>query len=51
MDYLRRQGRVDRARLQSEGYGETRPLVPDAVSEEDLARNRRVEFNIIHQEE
>jgi outer membrane protein OmpA-like peptidoglycan-associated protein len=50
MDYLRRQGRVDRSRLQSEGYGETRPLVPDAVSDEDLARNRRVEFNIISQD-
>jgi outer membrane protein OmpA-like peptidoglycan-associated protein len=50
MDYLRRKG-IDRARLQSEGYGQTRPVVPDAVSEEDLARNRRVEFNIVHQEE
>jgi outer membrane protein OmpA-like peptidoglycan-associated protein len=45
MDYLRRKG-VEASRLQSEGYGQTRPVVPDAVNDEDLARNRRVEFNL-----
>ncbi|MCB9528109.1 MAG: OmpA family protein [Myxococcales bacterium] len=34
---------IDRARLTYEGYGETRPLLPND-SPENRARNRRVEF-------
>jgi outer membrane protein OmpA-like peptidoglycan-associated protein len=37
---------VDRNRLASKGYGETRPLVPND-SEDNRARNRRVEFTIV----
>lgn len=44
--YLVTEGGVSKLRLVAEGYGETRPLVPDAKTEEDLARNRRVEFHV-----
>lgn len=37
---------VDAARLESAGYGETKPLVPN-TSELNRARNRRVEFRIV----
>ncbi|MFH1469080.1 MAG: OmpA family protein [Pseudomonadota bacterium] len=37
---------VDRNRLASKGYGETRPLVPND-SDEHRALNRRVEFTIV----
>jgi outer membrane protein OmpA-like peptidoglycan-associated protein len=45
--YLVGRGKVDKTRLISEGFGPTRPLVPDAKTKEDLARNRRVEFHIV----
>jgi outer membrane protein OmpA-like peptidoglycan-associated protein len=45
MDWLIRNG-VDRNRLTSKGYGETRPLVPND-GDENRARNRRVEFTIL----
>jgi len=44
--YLIAKGGVRADRLEAKGFGETRPLVPDATSEEDLARNRRVEFHV-----
>lgn len=44
--YLVAEGGVSKLRLVAEGYGETQPLIPDATTEEDLARNRRVEFHI-----
>lgn len=34
-------------RVTSVGYGEMKPLVENAVSEEDHARNRRTEFSVI----
>ena len=34
-------------RLEAEGFGETRPIVPDANTQEDHARNRRVAFEIL----
>lgn len=37
---------IDPSRLRAEGFGPDRPLVPDAESVEDLARNRRVEFKL-----
>jgi outer membrane protein OmpA-like peptidoglycan-associated protein len=45
--YLVERGNVDQTRLISEGFGPKRPLVPDAKTKEDLARNRRVEFHIV----
>lgn len=45
--YLVRKGGIAKERLMSEGFGPTRPLVPDAKTKEDLARNRRVEFHVV----
>ena len=44
--YLVDKGAVDENRLIAEGFGETRPIVPDATTKQQLARNRRVEFHI-----
>ena len=38
---------VDASRLESVGYGETRPVVPNARRAADHARNRRVVFTIL----
>ncbi|MBN2530998.1 MAG: OmpA family protein [Deltaproteobacteria bacterium] len=45
-NYLIEKG-IEKERLQTWGYGETRPLVKDEKSEEDKERNRRVEFVIV----
>ncbi|MBW2381757.1 MAG: OmpA family protein, partial [Deltaproteobacteria bacterium] len=45
--YLVGRGKVTKGRLISEGFGPTRPLVPDAKGKEELAQNRRVEFHIV----
>ncbi len=55
MEYLVNQG-VDAERLTFKGYGPTQPLVPLAAgqkkeSDEDAAKNRRVEFAILEQDE
>jgi outer membrane protein OmpA-like peptidoglycan-associated protein len=50
VDYLVRKG-VSKDRLVSEGFGPTRPIVPDAKTRADLAKNRRVEFHIVEPEE
>ncbi|MGB5694408.1 MAG: OmpA family protein [Polyangiales bacterium] len=44
--YLVERGGVSKDRLVAEGFGETRPLVPDAKTKAQLAQNRRVEFHI-----
>ncbi|MGB8330727.1 MAG: OmpA family protein [Polyangiales bacterium] len=44
--YLVQQGGVSQDRLVAEGFGETRPLVPNAKTKAELAQNRRVEFRI-----
>lgn len=49
VDYLVING-IDKARLQSKGYGERVPLTPNA-DDESRARNRRVEMKIIDQED
>ncbi|UCH28232.1 MAG: OmpA family protein [Myxococcales bacterium] len=49
--YLVGRGKVDRSRLVAEGFGPTRPLVPDAKTKEELAQNRRVEFHVVEAEE
>ena len=38
---------VDAGRLVSKGYGEGQPIVPGATTEEEHARNRRVQFIIL----
>ena len=45
-DYLLRKGRIDPSRISAIGRGETRPLVPNDT-EENKAKNRRVEFKLI----
>ncbi len=35
------------ARINSKGYGETKPLIVDAATEEDFQKNRRTEFKVI----
>ncbi|MGF1510230.1 MAG: OmpA family protein [Myxococcota bacterium] len=45
LDYLASRG-VSRTRLESDGYGEERPLEP-GTGEEVWAKNRRVEFTIL----
>ncbi len=47
MNHLMTTGGVDAARLSSEGYGSTRPVIENATTEEEHAQNRRVEF-VIH---
>jgi len=44
--YLVEQGGVSQERLIPEGFGETRPLVPDAKTKMKLAQNRRVQFHL-----
>ena len=44
--YLVNKGGVSKDRLVAEGFGETRPLVPNAKTKAELAQNRRVEFQI-----
>jgi len=45
--YLVGRGKVSRGRLLAEGFGPTRPVVPDARTRDELAQNRRVEFHIV----
>jgi outer membrane protein OmpA-like peptidoglycan-associated protein len=33
-------------RISSKGYGETKPLIPEAATEEDFQKNRRTEFKV-----
>ncbi len=49
MTYLVNEGKVDAARLVSEGYGETQPLA-QGDTEEAYEKNRRVEFKILEQD-
>ncbi|MCB9682075.1 MAG: OmpA family protein [Alphaproteobacteria bacterium] len=42
---------VDPARLIPKGYGESRPVVPNAATERDFATNRRVQFVILRRGE
>jgi outer membrane protein OmpA-like peptidoglycan-associated protein len=46
VDFLVERGGVDRGRLEAVGYGPDRPVVPDASTPEEHARNRRVEFTL-----
>jgi outer membrane protein OmpA-like peptidoglycan-associated protein len=37
---------IAKARITAKGYGETRPVVPNAKTEEEFQRNRRTEFKV-----
>ncbi len=37
---------VDKGRITAKGYGETRPVLPNAKTEEEYQRNRRTEFKV-----
>jgi len=45
--YLATEAGISADRLESRGYGETQPLIPDAKTDEEHAKNRRVEFHIV----
>lgn len=45
VNYLIMRG-VDRSRLVARGYGESKPIIPDAFTEEEHQRNRRTEFKV-----
>jgi OOP family OmpA-OmpF porin len=48
LDHLVKRGKVDAARLESEGYGPDRPIA-DNETEAGREANRRVEFTIVEQ--
>jgi outer membrane protein OmpA-like peptidoglycan-associated protein len=45
MDYLVSKG-IDKKRLTSAGYGDTKPVVADAQTEEEHQKNRRTEYRL-----
>jgi len=45
VNYLIMRG-VDRSRLVARGYGESKPIIPNAGTEEEHQRNRRTEFKV-----
>ncbi|NVB39706.1 OmpA family protein [Pseudenhygromyxa sp. WMMC2535] len=49
LDHLVKRGKVDKGRLESEGYGPDRPIA-DNDTESGREANRRVEFTILEQE-
>ncbi|NJO00458.1 MAG: OmpA family protein [Bacteroidia bacterium] len=49
-EYLVREGRFQDTRIEATGYGSSRPIVANEVSEEDRRINRRVEFEIVRME-
>lgn len=49
LDHLVKKGKVDKGRLESEGYGPDRPIASNDT-EDGREKNRRVEFTILEQE-
>ncbi len=47
MNYLLEEGRIDKKRIISKGYGESMLLIKNAQSEEEHQKNRRTEIKII----
>ncbi|OWP61424.1 hypothetical protein CDA63_19485 [Hymenobacter amundsenii] len=45
VDYIISKG-VDRSRITARGYGESRPVIANAKTEEEYQRNRRTEFKV-----
>ncbi|GAB4334183.1 MAG: hypothetical protein OHK0038_10990 [Flammeovirgaceae bacterium] len=46
MDFLIKNGGIDKKRIEAKGYGETQPIAPNDT-EENKAKNRRIEFKIL----
>lgn len=44
--YLETKGGIDKDRLEAQGFGESQPLIPNATTDEEFAKNRRVEFHL-----
>ncbi|MEM7434010.1 MAG: OmpA family protein [Myxococcota bacterium] len=44
--YLINRGGISADRLEAKGFGERQPLIPDATTQAEFAKNRRVEFHI-----
>ena len=47
MNYLLEEGRIDKKRILSKGYGESMLVVKNAQTEEEHQMNRRTEIKII----
>jgi outer membrane protein OmpA-like peptidoglycan-associated protein len=47
MNYLLEEGRIDKKRIVSKGYGESMLIVKNAQTEEEHQRNRRTEIKIV----
>ncbi len=50
VEYIISEG-IDRSRITARGYGESRPVVPNATTEEEHQRNRRTEFKVVRIQE
>ncbi|ARS37116.1 OmpA family protein [Pontibacter actiniarum] len=50
VEYIISQG-IDRSRITARGYGESRPVVRNAKTEEEHQRNRRTEFKVVRIQE
>lgn len=50
VEYIISKG-IDRARITAKGYGESRPVVKNAKTEEEHQRNRRTEFKVVRIQE
>jgi outer membrane protein OmpA-like peptidoglycan-associated protein len=47
MNYLLMEGKIDKQMIISNGYGESKPIVKNAKTEEDHQMNRRTEIRIL----
>lgn len=50
VEYIISKG-IDRSRITAKGYGESRPIVRNAKTEEEHQRNRRTEFKVVRIQE
>lgn len=46
-DFLIAQGNIDPERISAKGYGSTKPIIKEELTDEDRRINRRVEFEIL----
>lgn len=45
--YLIKEGAVEEHRIKAYGFGDTKPIVAEEITEEDRRKNRRVEFELV----